>query len=107
MSTGAKLILTCRDLAKGKEAVRKIRKIVPYAIIDVRELDISLLKNVRDFVKYLKCYPRIDVLINNAGVMFHPYEITEEGFETHFVTNYLGNNAIILYNNLSNIVLSL
>lgn len=79
-------------MAQGKQAVKQIRRIVPYAIIDIREFDISLLKNVRDFVKYLKCYPRIDILINNAGVMFHPYEVSEEGLETHLVTNYLGKN---------------
>jgi NAD(P)-dependent dehydrogenase (short-subunit alcohol dehydrogenase family) len=34
---------------------------------------------------------RIDILINNAGIVFHPFEKTTEGFEMHFVTNYLGN----------------
>lgn len=83
--------MTCRNLTKGKEAVKIIRKFVPNAIIDLRQLDISCLHNVRDFSKYiLNYYTKIDVLINNAGIMLHPFEITAEGFEIHLVTNYLG-----------------
>lgn len=98
----AKIILTCRDLKKGKEAVKCIRQVVPKAIIDLRQLDVSCLHNVRDFCKYiLNYYTKIDVLINNAGIMFYPYEITDEGFEIHFVTNYLGNvnipNVLVKY----------
>lgn len=83
-------------MKKGKEAVKSIRQVVPNAIIDLRQLDVSCLHNVRDFCKYiLNYYTKIDVLINNAGIMFHPYEITGEGFETHFATNYLGKTKYI------------
>lgn len=42
------------------------------------------------FVYYITDYEKIDILVNNAGIAFHPFEKTKDGFELHFVTNYLG-----------------
>ncbi|GLV36496.1 nazgul [Carabus blaptoides fortunei] len=87
---GGKIILTCRNIEKGTVAKNLIKHEVPTACIDVRHLDVSNIANVKHFVSNLNNYNTIDILINNAGIMFHPYEITPEGFETHLVTNYLG-----------------
>ena len=88
---GARVILACRNAAKAKDAVERIRSEVPGA--DVREslVDVANLGSVRGFAARLltEC-DRIDVLINTAGVMVPPREITAEGFELQFVTNYLG-----------------
>lgn len=70
--------------------MKLIKHEVPNAVIDVQQLDVSNIANIKKFVRNLNKYSTIDILINNAGIMFHPYEITLEGFEIHLVTNYLG-----------------
>lgn len=45
---------------------------------------------MRQFAKDLQNEPQIDILINNAGVMMHPYDKTMDGIETHFAVNHLG-----------------
>ncbi|XP_017785250.1 PREDICTED: retinol dehydrogenase 13-like [Nicrophorus vespilloides] len=88
---GAKIILTCRNKEKGEKAVEAVLQTLPTAQIDLRLLDVSSLMNIRDFVNNLKKdYPKIDVLINNAGIIFEQYQKTKENLELTFVTNYLG-----------------
>jgi NAD(P)-dependent dehydrogenase (short-subunit alcohol dehydrogenase family) len=88
---GSKVILACRNLPKAAEAKRAIEKLVPGAGLEVMELDLSSLKSVRKFAgEFQEKYDRLDLLINNAGVMMPPYSETEEGFELQFVSNYLG-----------------
>lgn len=54
-------------------------------------LDTGNLKSVRQFAKSVKKkYSKIDILINNAGIMATPYYLTEDGFESQFAVNYLG-----------------
>jgi len=88
---GSKVIMACRNLSKTAEAKSAIEEQVPSADLDVMELDLSSLKSVKKFAgEFQKKYDRLDVLINNAGVMIPPYTETEEGFELQFASNYLG-----------------
>ena len=91
----ATTILACRDLKKGERALERIRKEVPEADAEVRDLDLSSLASVRDFTQNFKLnYSRLDVLLNNAGIMLHPYKHTEDGFESHMGVNHLGHFAL-------------
>ncbi|KAM7342257.1 polyprenol dehydrogenase [Cochliomyia hominivorax] len=55
------------------------------------ELDVGCLKSVREFAQKVKSkFNKVDILINNAGIMFAPYKLSPEGFESHFAINYLG-----------------
>ncbi|HET8829782.1 MAG TPA: oxidoreductase, partial [Pelobium sp.] len=70
----------------------------PDAVIDVLELDLSSQKSVKAFADLVKQdYNRLDLLINNAGIMMTPYQKTEDGFENQLATNYLGHFALTGY----------
>lgn len=85
------MILTCRNAIKGKQALDEIRTEHPDAKVVVKMLDVSLLSSVSDFVNEIETeFSKIDVLINNAGIMFHPFQKTSEGNELTAATNYLG-----------------
>ncbi|GJQ66056.1 hypothetical protein Trydic_g4142 [Trypoxylus dichotomus] len=88
---GATIILTCRDYQKGQKAIDKIRRYAKDPKIDLKLLDVSEMGNIRRFVMLIKkYYNKIDVLINNAGIIFQPRMKTSEGFELTLATNYLG-----------------
>lgn len=88
---GAKVIMACRNLDKANSAKASIIKEVPKADLEVMEIDLSSLASVRNFAQtFLSKHDRLDVLINNAGVMTPPYTKTEDGFELQFGANYLG-----------------
>ncbi|XP_051159559.1 retinol dehydrogenase 13-like [Leptopilina boulardi] len=85
---GGHIILAVRDIKSGNEVAKKINSF-SNGHAEVKYIDLSSLKSVQEFVENLET-ERVDILINNAGIAFHPFEKTEEGFEMHFVTNYLG-----------------
>ncbi|WKK74214.1 oxidoreductase [Marivirga salinae] len=88
---GAKVIMACRSLKKANAAKDSIKEEVPKADVEVMEIDLSSLDSVRNFAKaYQSKYDRLDVLINNAGVMMPPYTKTEDGLELQFEANFLG-----------------
>lgn len=88
---GAKVILACRDEKKGKLAVDEVKEAAKVNHVEYMKLDLASLQSVRDFVKeFTSKYDSLDILINNAGVMYHPEVRTNEGNETHFCINYLG-----------------
>ncbi|CAM5733157.1 SDR family NAD(P)-dependent oxidoreductase [Mycolicibacterium aubagnense] len=90
----AHVVLAVRNLDKGKDAVDRIRQATPDADIVLQELDLSSLQSVREAADQLKSeYPAIDLLINNAGVMWTPKQTTADGFEMQFGTNHLGHFA--------------
>lgn len=85
------VILACRNQAKADAARERILSQVPDANVEVRLIDLSKLASVREFAEaYLATYDRLDLLINNAGVMAPPYTQTEEGFELQMGANYFG-----------------
>jgi len=92
---GAKVVLAVRDTDKGKTAAANIAGVSPQADVVVARLDLSSLKSVRTAAEELKAaFPRIDLLINNAGVMYTPKQTTADGFELQIGTNHLGHFAL-------------
>jgi NAD(P)-dependent dehydrogenase (short-subunit alcohol dehydrogenase family) len=92
---GATVVLACRDLGKAKEAADRIAAEVPGATVDVVRLDLASLASVRQAAGQIRSrYPRLDLLINNAGLMMPPYGRTEDGFELQIGTNHLGHFAL-------------
>jgi len=95
---GAELILPARTLAKAEDAVARIRREVPAANITPAILDLASLASVHAFADFVTArFPgqSLDLLINNAGVMAVPTrELTVDGYERQFATNYLGPFAL-------------
>lgn len=90
---GAQVVLACRDAGRGKDAEERIRAEAPGAVVRFAPLDLADLASVRTFAAD---FPgdRIDLLINNAGVMALPYRRTADGFEMQFGVNHLGHFAL-------------
>ena len=92
---GAHVVMACRDTAKADSAAAKIRAQTPGAQVSVQKLDLGSLASVREAAaEMVAAYPRIDLLINNAGVMYPPKSTTADGFELQFGTNHLGHFAL-------------
>ena len=92
---GADVVLAVRNLDKGTEAARRIEQGTPGAQVTVQELDLTSLDSVRAAADELRSnHESIDLLINNAGVMFTPRSTTKDGFEWQFGTNHLGHFAL-------------
>ncbi|SON59107.1 Fatty acyl-CoA reductase [Mycobacterium simulans] len=92
---GAHVVLAIRNLEKGNAALARIVAAKPQADVTLQELDLSSLDSVRAAANALRnAYPRIDLLINNAGVMWTPKQVTKDGFEMQFGTNHLGHFAL-------------
>lgn len=92
---GARVVMAVRDTAKGDAAAARIRDAAPTADVTVHKLDLGSLTSVREAAAELGgAYPRIDLLINNAGVMYPPKQTTADGFELQFGTNHLGHFAL-------------
>ena len=88
---GTTVIMACRNLTKGEAAKAKILSEVSDTEITVIELDLSSLESVRQFAAtYREQFETLDLLINNAGIMFPPYTKTTEGFESQIGVNHLG-----------------
>jgi NAD(P)-dependent dehydrogenase (short-subunit alcohol dehydrogenase family) len=85
---GARVIVACRNVAKGEEAASSIP-----GEREVRQLDLADLASVRAFADGLTDQ-RLDLLINNAGVMAPPRQLTKDGFESQLGTNHLGHFAL-------------
>lgn len=91
----AHVVLAVRDQAKGALAREEILMHSPHAAVDVMRLDLANLASVRQFAhEYQSKYDRLDVLVNNAGVMALPRRLTADGFEMQFGTNHLGHFAL-------------
>ncbi|XP_072171945.1 retinol dehydrogenase 14-like [Diadema setosum] len=87
----ARVILACRDVEKGKQAVEHIRKQTTGGELIVMKLDLASLASVNSFCdKFLDEIDRLDILVNNAGVFQTPYQKTVDGFELQFGVNHLG-----------------
>lgn len=94
-SKGASVVMACRNMDKGKAALEEIQKEQPKAQLALLPLDLSDLDSVKFFAdRFKKQYKQLDVLCNNAGVMFLPFRKTKQGFEMQFGTNHLGHFAL-------------
>jgi NAD(P)-dependent dehydrogenase (short-subunit alcohol dehydrogenase family) len=92
---GAQTILACRNLDKAQAALDLIQVEIPDAPAEIMLLDLASQASVRRFADEFKTkHDRLDVLVNNAGIMWAPYSLTEDGFESHFATNHLGHFAL-------------
>lgn len=92
---GAHVVLACRSEAKANEAIDDIRNDDAEADVVFMELDLADLDQVRDFAEAVHArFDRLDLLINNAGVMIPPESRTRQGFELQFGVNHLGHFAL-------------
>ncbi len=92
---GATVLLACRSQSRGETAVSQIRAENPNANVELMLLDLGDLASVRRFVdEFNGRYDRLDMLINNAGVMMPPLGKTADGFELQFGINHLGHFAL-------------
>ncbi|PZG24289.1 short-chain dehydrogenase [Micromonospora craterilacus] len=92
---GARVVLACRDSAKGAAAVGRLRAEVPAGEVTCALLDLADLDSVAAFAAaYRADHDRLDLLINNAGVLYPPLRRTWQGFELQFGTNHLGHFAL-------------
>ncbi|MCU1377120.1 MAG: short-chain dehydrogenase [Acidimicrobiales bacterium] len=90
-AAGAHVVLAVRSEEKGEASLATIRERVAGADVTYDLLDLASLASIRAFAeRFLATHDRLDLLVNNAGVMFTPLERTAEGFELQFGTNHLG-----------------
>jgi NAD(P)-dependent dehydrogenase (short-subunit alcohol dehydrogenase family) len=88
---GATVILACRNTGKAADAAARITALVPDSTVRTLQLDLASLASIRRAAERLRAdYPRLDLLINNAGGVRPRYAVTEDGFELTFATNHLG-----------------
>ena len=91
---GARVLLACRDAGKAAVAIARIKQETPGADLAFLPLDQADLAAVRAAAELAAQEPRIDVLLNNAGVMFPPLSRTAQGFELQFGVNHLATFAL-------------
>lgn len=92
---GARVIMAARNLDKGQAAKDEILAMIPEASVELRQLDLADLDSIDSFAQSINDdFDRVDLLINNAGVMAIPESKTADGFEMQFGTNHLGHYAL-------------
>ena len=92
---GAHVILAVRDEQKGRAALREITTQHPHASLELLPLDLTSLRSIRGAAERVcAAHARLDILLNNAGIMATAYTRTEDGFELQFGTNHLGHFAL-------------
>jgi len=92
---GATVILGCRSLDKAETALANIQKDIPNAKTEIMQLDLVSLQSVKEFSENFKAkYNQLDILLNNAGIMWTPYGKTVDGFERQLGTNHFGHFAL-------------
>ncbi|CAH9069356.1 unnamed protein product [Cuscuta europaea] len=87
----AHVVIAARNMDAAREAKELIQKASSTASVDILKLDLSSLKSVKAFADDFKALGLpLNILINNAGVMFSPFQLSEDGYEMQFATNHLG-----------------
>ncbi|KAK4755315.1 hypothetical protein SAY87_009072 [Trapa incisa] len=88
---GAHVIIAARNLRAAEDAKNSILEQCRTANVDVLKLDLCSIQSVRSFVESFKALDLpLNILINNAGVMFCPFQLSEDGIEAQFATNHIG-----------------
>ncbi len=88
---GAHVVLACRDTAKGAAVRDEIAEEIRDAPLEIAAIDLADLESIRAFVaRFQAAHPRLDVLINNAGVLAFRRRLTSQGVELHFAVHVLG-----------------
>lgn len=91
VSRGAHVLLGARNEAKGKDAVAEVRRFSTTGSVELLMIDLASQSSIRSAANAVSsAYARIDLLINNAGLMAMPEQATEDGFESQFGVNHLG-----------------
>tara|TARA_B100000579_G_C22815250_1_gene847499 strand:+ start:605 stop:1507 length:903 start_codon:yes stop_codon:yes gene_type:complete len=97
LEKGATVVMCCRDLTKGERAKKELLKYNFPGIIELIELDLSDLENIKNVTQYIKKkFNYLDVLINNAGIMAPPKTLSKQGFEIQFAVNHLAHMYLTL-----------
>lgn len=91
---GGRVLLGCRDPQRAADALQAIRAETPQADVELVSIDLGDLASIRTAADRVAQEPRLDVLINNAGVMMPPRTLTADGFEQQFGVNHLGGFAL-------------
>jgi NAD(P)-dependent dehydrogenase (short-subunit alcohol dehydrogenase family) len=92
---GAKVYVACRDEEKGLNAIARIKAVSSGGELIYGHLDLASLSAVKEFAdKIIATENRLDLLINNAGVMIPPQSKSEDGFELQFGVNFIGHFAL-------------
>ena len=92
---GATVVLACRNMGKGEEALHGIEASVAGARVELAELDLGSLASIESFAeRFRTVHKGLDLLLNNAGVMAPPRRQTADGFELQLGTNLLGHFAL-------------
>jgi len=92
---GARVLLGCRNPDKAADAQQRIGQTAPDATVEVIELDVSSLDSVQQAAEAVRgTTDRLDLLINNAGIMMTPRWLSDDGYEMQFATNHLGHFAL-------------
>ncbi|XP_062335553.1 retinol dehydrogenase 12 isoform X2 [Osmerus eperlanus] len=88
---GARIIMACRDVEKAESARTEIMDDAGNEEVVVRKLDLSSTSSIRELAEIInREEQKLNILINNAGIMMCPYSKTTDGFETQFGVNHLG-----------------
>jgi len=90
----ARVIIGCRSKDKAEKARSNILSAHPGADVSIVELDLGSLSSIKAAAAAVSEEQQLDVLINNAGIMIPPYELTQDGFESQFGVNHLGPFAL-------------
>tara|TARA_B100000700_G_scaffold212820_1_gene233996 strand:- start:572 stop:1474 length:903 start_codon:yes stop_codon:yes gene_type:complete len=97
LEKGATVIMCCRDLIKAEKAKQELLEFNYSGHVDLVELDLSDLTNVKNFSRFIKNkFDSIDVLINNAGIMAPPKSLSKQGLEIQFAVNHLAHMFLTL-----------
>lgn len=90
-SRGGRVIMACRSLERGAEALAKVKSRAKTNNVELMQLDLASLDSVENFAEeFRQKESRLDILINNAGIMAVPKTQTKDGFESQFGVNHLG-----------------